>query len=145
MTIEIINKNFTKEIYGFSGIAVPGQYAATGFKLMDKMWKIVKGAGLKHKGINIWVYEKGHTMFAGVELENPPIDGAGLELKSINLVKYAHYKHIGPYNKLGEVHSKALGELAQNGFETCLPYIEMYGHWTGDENTAETDILTCLK
>ena len=43
MKVEIINKIFTLDIYGFSGIAVNKDYSGTAFKLMDKMWQIAKG------------------------------------------------------------------------------------------------------
>jgi hypothetical protein len=31
------------------------------------------------------------------------------------------------------------------GFETTLPYIEIYGHWTNDETKLETELLMSLK
>jgi hypothetical protein len=36
-------------------------------------------------------------------------------------------------------------ELKRRGYETGLPYIEIYGHWTNDETKLETDLLTNLK
>jgi hypothetical protein len=36
-------------------------------------------------------------------------------------------------------------ELKENGFETDLPYIEVYGHWTNDETKLETELFMCLK
>ena len=36
-------------------------------------------------------------------------------------------------------------ELMSKGFETILPYIEIYGHWTNDETKLETELLMCLK
>src|SRR5882724_4477063 len=100
MNIEIINKNFRLDIYGFSGVAINKDYTGTAFRLMDKMWRIVKTNGLKHKGINIWVYEPNEKVFAGVELNVTPIHDTELEQKNINLIKYAYYKHIGPYDLL---------------------------------------------
>jgi hypothetical protein len=32
-------------------------------------------------------------------------------------------------------------EIKQRGFETALPYIEIYGHWTNDESKLETELL----
>jgi hypothetical protein len=46
MNVEIINKPFTIDIYGFSGIVINKDYAGTAFKLMDRMWAIVKSEGL---------------------------------------------------------------------------------------------------
>jgi hypothetical protein len=57
MKVEIINKNFTLDIYGFSGVAINKDYTRTAIQLMDKMWQTVKAKELKHKGINIWVWK----------------------------------------------------------------------------------------
>jgi len=145
MNIEIINKNFRLDIYGFSGTAVNKDYSATAFRLMDKMWQLVKSKGLKNKGINIWVYEPNEKVFAGVELNDVPDHDTGLEQKSIDLKKYAYYKHIGPYNLIKQAGLEMVKELNAKGFETELPYIEIYGHWTDDETKSETELLMCLK
>jgi effector-binding domain-containing protein len=112
---------------------------------MDKMWKAVKGNNLKNKGLNIWVYEPGEMVFAGVELEESPKQETGLEIKSINLIKYAYYKHIGPYNLIKQTGQAMNDELKRRGYETDLPYIEIYGHWTNDETKLETELLVNLK
>src|SRR5471030_3439005 len=95
MNIELINHELKLDVSGFSGVAANKNYAATAFALMDKMWPVVKSKGLKHKGLNIWVYEPNEKVFAGVELEDPLVKDTGLELKTISLAKYAYYKHIG--------------------------------------------------
>ena len=145
MNIEIVNNNLEITLYGFSGKAINRNYAETSFKLMDKMWQIVKSGGLKHKGINVWVYEPGDTMFAGVELENAPSHDTGLELKEVSLAKYVRYKHTGPYNQLPEVYRKMKEESAERGLKISLPYLDIYGHWTKDETKLETEIIFSLK
>jgi effector-binding domain-containing protein len=145
MNVEIINKNLRLDIYGFSGTALNKDYAGTAFKLMDKMWQKVKSNGLKNKGLNIWVYEQNEKLFAGVELEDTPNDEMGLERKNIDLVKYAWYKHIGPYNLIKQAGQNMIEELKNKGFEITSPYIEIYGHWTSDETKLETELLMCLK
>jgi hypothetical protein len=100
MKIEIINKELKLDISGFSGVAANKNYAGTAFALMDKMWPAIKSKGLKHKGLNIWVYEPNEQVFAGVELEDHSITDTGLEQKAVLLTKYAYYKHIGPYSQL---------------------------------------------
>jgi len=140
-----IKENFNADLHGFSGVAIDKNWGATGMKLMDKMWKEVRSKSLRNKGINVWVYEAGDKMFAGVELEAPPGTGTELEFKKIHLIKYASYKHIGPYSKIGEACSKARDEMNQKGLRTCLPYLEIYGHWTEDESKLETDLLWCLE
>jgi predicted transcriptional regulator YdeE len=145
MNLEIINKNLSLDIYGFSGRAINKDYAGTAFKLMDKMWQLVKSNGLKHKGHNIWVYEQNDGVFAGVELDDTPKHDIGLEQKNITLIKYAWCKHIGPYNLIKQTGQNITKELMDRGFETTFPYVEIYGHWTNDETKLETELLMCLK
>ena len=145
MNLEIINKNLRLDIYGFSGTAMNKDYAGTAFKLMDKMWQIIKSNGLKHKGLNIWVYEQNEKVFAGVELDDSPKHDTGLEQKNITLIKYAYCKHIGPYNLLKQTGQNMTNELKDKGLETTFPYVEIYGHWTNDETKLETELLMCLK
>ena len=145
MNVEIVDKPFSIDIYGFSGVAVNKDYVETAFKLSGRMWETVKSNNLKNKGINIWVYEPGELVFTGVELDNIPVPGTGLELKRVSLTKYAYYKHIGPYRLIKQVGQNMQNELSRNGFETRLPYIEIYGHWTNDETKSETELLMSLK
>ena len=145
MNVEIVDKNFRVSLYGFSGIAINKDYAGTAFQLMDKMWRIVKANGLKNKGINIWVYEPNEQVFAGVELSDPVTQNTGLKQKNINLVKYAYYKHVGPYQAIKQVGQNMIDELKSKGFETALPYIEIYGHWTSNQTKLETELLMSLK
>jgi len=56
--IEIIEKPLSIAIYGFSGTVWNKDYAGMAFKLSGKMWQVVKGAGIKNKGKNIWVYDQ---------------------------------------------------------------------------------------
>jgi effector-binding domain-containing protein len=145
MNVEIINKPFRLDIYGFSGIAKNKDYTGTAFRLMDKMWQIVKANKLKNKGLNIWVYEPGEKVFAGVELYESPKADTGIEQKSITINKYAYYKHIGPYNLIRQVGQNMRDELKNRGFEICYPYIEIYGHQADDVTKSETEFLLCLK
>lgn len=145
MNIQIINTPLSITLYGFSGIAANKDYAGKAFQLMDQMWKIVKGQNLKNKGMNIWVYEPGDKVFAGVELENTPDPSTGLEQKQLNLLYYAYHKHIGPYNLIKKAGSKMTEEIKQRGLETTLPYIEIYGHWVPDESKLETELLISIK
>jgi effector-binding domain-containing protein len=145
MNLEIVDKLFKLNIYGFSGIAINKDYTGTAFKLTDRMWQTVKSNNLKNKGLNIWVYEQNERVFAGVELNDIPNHDMGLEQKSITLIKYAYYKHIGPYNLIKQAGQNMTDELKSKGFETILPYIEIYGHWTNDETKLETELLLPLK
>ena len=145
MNLEVIDEPLRLDIYGFSGIAINKDYAGTAFRLMDKMWQTAKSNNLKNKGLNIWVYEQNEKVFTGMELSNIPEHNTGLEQKSIILIKYAYYKHIGPYNLIKQAGQNMTDELKSKGYETILPYIEIYGHWTNDENKLETELLMSLK
>lgn len=145
MHLEIIDKNFRLDIYGLSGTAMNKDYAGTVFKLMDKMWTIVKSNGLKNQGRNIWIYEPNEKLFAGVELADIPEQDTGLEHKTINLEKYAYCKHIGPYNLIKQTGTNMINELEHRGYKTGDLYIEIYGHWTNDETKLETELFMTLK
>jgi predicted transcriptional regulator YdeE len=145
MPVEIITQPFNLIIYGFSEMAINKNYAATAFKLSGKMWQIVKLNNLKNKGLNIWVYEQRNSVFAGVELNDTPNQDTGLELKHITLLKYAYYKHIGPYNLIQQAGQNMTNELKRMGYETTLPYIEIYGHYTNDDTKLETELIMCLQ
>ncbi len=145
MNLEIITEPLSLHIYGFSGIALNKDYTGTAFRLMDKMWKLVKSNDLKNKGSNIWIYESDEKVFAGVELYDTPETDSGLEQKTISLLKYAYYKHIGPYQMIKQAGQNMKDQLKEKGMETVLPYIEIYGHWTSDETKLETELFMCLK
>lgn len=144
MKTEIINKQLKLEVSGFSGTAAGKNYGATAFALMDKMWPVIRTKGLKHKGLNIWVYEPNEQVFAGVELLDPSAKDTGLEHKTIILKKYAYYKHIGPYNLIGQAGDNMRADIQKFGLHSHLPYIEIYGHWTNDETKLETELIMAL-
>ena len=144
MNIEI-REHFKVEIYGFEGVAVNKDYVTKAFSLSDRMWKVVKGSELKHKGINIWVYDDNEKVFAGVELEEKPTTETELERKTIHLARYAYYKHIGAYDQIKNSGQKMIAELNSMGCEITQPYMEIYGHWTNDTAKLETELFMCLK
>ena len=145
MPVSIHTDTFTLDIYGFSGIAVNGDYTGAAFRLSDRMWQTVKANSLKNKGKNIWVYDRNNEVFAGLELEEVPKNDLNLEHKTIILSKYAYFKHVGSYKLLPTVGQNINSELKSQGFDKELPYIEIYGHWTNDEAKLETELLFNLK
>ncbi len=145
MEIQLIQKPLHLNLYGFSGTAINQDYGGTGFKLMNRMWEVVKSRGLKNKGVNVWVYEPEDRMFAGVELEGAPRGDTGLEHKEISLSKYAYYKHVGSYSVLKQVYASFREELKTRGIATSYPGIEIYGHWEPDDSKLETEILMAVR
>jgi len=144
MALQIIDNPFIVNLHGFSGKVLNKNYAGTGGPLMDAMWKEVKSKGIKNKGINYWVYDKGDMLFTGVELEQQLPADSKLELKKVHLTKYVRWKHIGPYTKLKGSYDSMHDELAKRNMDFYFPFLEIYGHWTPDESKLETDILFSL-
>jgi predicted transcriptional regulator YdeE len=145
MNIQVITKPFQVDIYGFGNIATNKDYVGTAFKLSGKMWEVVKANDVKNKGKNIWVYETADRVFAGVEPDNPADNNFGLEKMTIDIEKYAYFKHIGAYSLIKQTGQRMTDELTTQGYEIILPYIEIYGHWNKDESKLETELIMCLK
>jgi hypothetical protein len=146
MDIKIINEKLQLDVYGFGATVLNKDYSGTAFKLSGKMWQVVKANAISNKGKNIWVYDNENKIFAGVELIEPAtVNNYGLEKLAIHLEKYAYYKHIGPYQLIGQSGQKMKNEINSSGFKVLLPYIEIYGHWANDENKLETELMMCLK
>ncbi len=144
MNIQIFeNKVCRLKLYGFSAQLENNDFTATGFSLMNKMWKIVKANNLRNKGLNYWVYSK-DGLFVGVELEDvdiyTPIK-AGLQLMTMGYNFYAYYKHIGPYSAIKAVGEMALAELKKRKIKITSQYIEIYGHHNPDETKLETELI----
>lgn len=145
MNIKIVTTVLELDVYGFSTIVSNGDYAGSAFKLMDRMWQTVRTNSLGNKGKNIWIYEQDNSVFAGLELEGRPKPDIILEHKNLSFAKYAYYKHIGPYNLIKQIGQAMNTEIKARGLEVTLPYVEIYGHWTNDENKLETELLMCVK
>lgn len=145
MDVEIIETPLHLSIHGFSGIAINKDYSGTAFKLMDQVWQTIRSGNIQNKGLNIWVYEDDYKVFAGVELNDSSQQETGLELKNITLLKHGYFKHIGSYGLIKKAGQHMKDELNSRGYETTLPYIEIYGHWTIDETKLETELLMTLK
>lgn len=112
--------------------------------LLDRVWPVIRAGGLKHKGINWVVYEAGHSIFAGVEIEHSAAV-AGLEQKAVRLDRYAACKHVGPYHLLSQTGDAMKAELRKRGLVSGPPYIEVYGHWNDDPAKLETELIHALR
>jgi effector-binding domain-containing protein len=145
MPLEIINKPFSVTLYGYSGKVLNKNYPGTGGPLMDAMWKEIQSKKIKNKGINYWVYEKDDMLFTGVEPDQDIPEDSKMELKKIHLPEYAYWKHIGPYPKLKSAYDAMHTELEKRNIPFYFPFLEIYGHWTADENKLETEILFALQ
>lgn len=144
MNIQIIHSSLKVSIWGFSGTVVNENYGQTGVGLMDKMWAVVNSKNLKSKGINIWVYEPGMKMMAGVELESVPPPELGLESKTLALQRYAYWKHIGSYDQLKQVNADMRAQLESMNITYQHPCLEIYGHHV-EGRMPETEIIWAIK
>lgn len=144
MDIQIMTEPFQREVYGLKDVAPNQDYVAKVFALSGKMWEIVRAHNLKNKGKNIWLYDAHDVVFAGVEVEEPA-GAVGLEKMTITLKKYAYFKHVGSYSLIKQSGQRMREELSSRGYRVVLPYIEIYGHWTKEENKLETELLMCVE
>ena len=140
MSIEI-RENLKYHLYGFSGIVPNFKFGETGIALSSRMWDIVKKNSIPNKGINIWVYDDRTRMFCGVELDPRPSNNFGMEERDVHLVKYAWYKHIGPYQLLPESNEKMKQEMQKLGLKYGPPSLEIYGHHGPDPSKLETELI----
>lgn len=145
MDIEIIDSPLAFDLFGLTGDVTDHDYAGTGKRLMDEMWARVKNNALPHKGINFWVYDSSTRMFTVVELQDGSTVGDLLEHKTVCLRKYAYYKYVGPYQKLGETHRSFEGRIDEMGLTETGPRIERYGDWVADETKLVTEIFIGVK
>src|SRR4051812_33892956 len=102
--IEIFHELISFDLHGVSGWVWDTNYAAAGFRLMEGLWPVIKQKGIKHTGINYWVYNGPNRLCTCVEL----IDGDGADLFEhfpVHMQHYAYYKHVGPYERLAEVYT----------------------------------------
>jgi len=141
MNIEIHDEPVEFDLYGLSGNVARFDYSGTGKKLMDELWRRVRERGLPHKGINFWVYNRADHMSTCVEMRNGAATDGILDHMPVSITKYAYFKHVGPYNKLGDVHRGMDRELAARNLTECGPRIEKYGDWTEDPNQLITEVF----
>jgi hypothetical protein len=148
MSFAILTTALAFNLHGKSSAVENQRYGETGVKLMNEMWRIVKGTKTPNKGINHWVYLPDGRMFTGVELEPGATAPTELEPLSFELRRYLKRVHVGPYEALPakwkalQSEITARGETIANSFET--PALEIYGHHCGDTSKLETTILIGL-
>lgn len=149
MKIEITEEPIRFVLFGLSSVVSDQSYGEVGCRLMDEMWKVVKGAKLPNTGVNHWVYLADDRMFVGIEVrdaEQATIPEK-LEPCEFELPRYSKHLHIGPYHELPQKWQSLRAELAARGETVTMPSLEVYDHSCegADESKAETTILMGLK
>ena len=147
MKIEIIAEPIRFHLHGIGGVVENERYGEVGLRLMNEMWRVVKGAGIPTTGINHWVYLPDGRMFVGVELRNPQEVPAPdhLEPLEFELQRYMKHIHVGPYQALPQKWKELKAELVARGEVIGSPSLEVYGHFCEDPSKTETTILIGLK
>ena len=147
MNIEIIEEPIRFHLHGISGMVENEWYSEVGFRLMNGMWPVVKGAKIPTTGINHWVYLPNDMMFVGVELSSPQQGSVRglLEPLEFGLPRYLKHVHVGPYQELPQKWKKLKEELLARGEAIGLPSLEVYGHHCDDPSKLETTILIGLR
>lgn len=147
MNIEIVEEPIRFHLHGIGGVVENERCGEVGFRLMNEMWKAVKGAGIPTTGINHWVYLPDGRMFVGVELRNPqplatpdPLEPLEFELK-----RHMRHVHVGSYQALPQKWTELKAELAARGEVIGSPSLEVYGHHCDEPSDLETTILIGLR
>lgn len=147
MNIEIVEEPIRFSLSGIGGAVEYDRYAEVGLRLMNEMWRAVKGAEIPTTGINHWVYLPDGRMVVGVELRNPqslPTPDP-LEPLEFELERYMKHVHVGPYQALPQKWAELKAELAARGEVIGSPSLEVYGHHCDEPSEPETTILIGLR
>jgi hypothetical protein len=147
MRIEILEEPIRFHLHGVRGVVENERYGEVGLRLMNEMWRVVKGAGVPTTGINHWVYLSDGSMFVGVEPRTPqPLPTADpLEPLEFELKRFMRHVHVGPYQALPQKWKELKSELAARGEVIGSPSLEVYGHHCDDPSKLETTILIALQ
>ena len=147
MTVEIVEEPIRFHLHGVGGMVENGQYGEVGFRLMNEMWRAVKGAGVPTTGTNHWVYLPENKLFVGVELRTPqPLPTPDqLEPLEFELRRHMRHVHVGPYQDLPQKWAALKAEVAARGEIIGSPSLEIYGHHCDDPAKLETTILIGLR
>ncbi len=142
MNISIIDTPLHIELYGLSGHVENYTYGPTGQRLMQQMDAKMKAGSYTPSGDCMWIYEEGEMIFTGFVFASALPAESGLEHKVVDLPRYALYKHIGPYEQLGQIHDELSKELEARGIERLYPSLERYIVWNTDPSKLETEVIT---
>jgi effector-binding domain-containing protein len=121
------------------------RYGEEIISLLNLVWPVIKSKGIANDGLNRVVFDADDTLFAGIVLtgELSP-DTGNLERKTVQLTRYAVWKHVGPYQLLPSVGSAMTKAITGMGLRTGWPMVEVYGHWNNDESKLETETFVAI-
>jgi len=94
MNIEIIEEPIRFHLHGISGVVENERYAEVGLRLMDTMWRAVKGAKIPTTGINHWVYLPDRSMFVRRRIRNAQQASIPDQLEPLEFELPRYMKHV---------------------------------------------------
>lgn len=115
--------------------------------LLDRVWPVLRQNKVSNRGLNHVVYGPQDDVFAGVEadLADGEVEALGLEKRTVQVGQYVYWKHVGPYQLLGNACIELRQWIESAGRRTAYPLIEKYGHWTDDESKLETELIQAIE
>ena len=115
------------------------------------VWDLMEARNIRSTGHNVVVYwdEPGAHLMAspggipidiGAEITEPFESDADLHCTSTPAGRFVSAVHIGPYDRLGDVHDALITFCRTEGLQLAGPYWEFYGHWNDDPAKLETTV-----
>jgi len=142
MSVRLIEARLTLELSGVGKMHDAAKsYAEELIELLDIVWARVKSQQIPNTGINHAVYDAEGNLFAGVVVTQPGAPPAGLETRKIEIARYLHGMHAGPYQGLVAAHARMREEIARRGLAQAAMVIEIYGHWSAEPSQLETQLI----
>ncbi len=142
MIISIIETPWMKTLIGLSIKHDPAQtYGDEIRTTLGPVWEAVRRDQIATMGINHVFYGEQDEVFCGLEFKGEPSAVPGLELRRIELARYAYYRHVGPYEQIPAAYAILKSELESLGLRPVLPGLEIYGHWNEDPQKLVTEII----
>lgn len=147
MHFEIVEEPIRFNLHGISGVVENERYGEVGWRLMNEMWQVVKGAKIPNTGINHWVYLPSNRMFVGVELQSSQQAPTPDQLEPIEfeLPRYLKHVHVGPYQALPQKWKDLQAKVVACGEVIGSLALEIYGHHCDESDKLETTILIGLQ
>jgi effector-binding domain-containing protein len=125
----------------------PGEVPKHLIPLLDTVYAFFKATGMKHRGINIGLYEAGSPEFmmhAGVQVDAAFDGSGGITCMRTPTGPAATVAHIGPYDGIPRAHEAVRAWARENGRRLTGVNWEVYGHWTDNPLELRTDIWYSL-
>ena len=120
---------------------------------LTRVWEVIRKDNLKTLGLNVAIYyapgegapsPSDFGFVAGVLVEGDVGQPAGLEVLETPAGPFAHAELMGDYGLIPEVHRQIRDWCRANGRRLAGVNLEIYGHWTGDQSQARTDVYYLL-